>query len=107
MNNTTQNIIKLFLAGLFLGCLASMPYGYYQLVRTLGMVGFAALAWADSGKSNKALCIIWVASAVLINPLFKIALGRTLWNVIDVIWAILLIGTLFIRQQRPPHKNVS
>ena len=107
MNNTTQNIIKLFLAGLFLGCLASMPYGYYQLVRTLGMVGFAALAWADSNKPSKVLTIVWIASAVLINPLFKIALGRTLWNVIDVIWAIVLIGTIFIRQQHPPHKNVS
>jgi hypothetical protein len=107
MNNTTQNIIKLLLAVLFLGCLASMPYGYYQLVRTLGMVGFAALAWADSGKSNKALCIIWVASAVLINPLFKIALGRTLWNIVDVIWVMLLIGTIFIRHQHHTHTNAS
>lgn len=108
MNNITQNTIKLLLAGLFLGCLASMPYSYYQLVRTLGMVGFAALAWAYSSKPNKTLTIVWIASAVLINPLFKIALGRTLWNIVDIIWALILVGTIVTgRQQQPPHKNVS
>jgi len=84
---------------LFLGCLLHLPYGYFQLVRFLGMVGFAVLAF-EQYKKNQIYFVLWLASAILINPIFKIALGRTIWNVVDVIWAILLIISIFI-----PVKN--
>lgn len=70
-----------------------MPYGYFQFVRLIGMVGFALLAYYEKDKTDKTWQIVWVCSAILINPVFKIALGRILWNVADVIWAILLIMT--------------
>ncbi len=75
-----------------------MPYGYFQLVRLIGMFGFILLAYYDSQKSNKLFMILWICSAILINPLFKIALGRTIWNTIDVIWAIILITTIIIER---------
>lgn len=91
-----KTIIKLALAILLLGCLLPMPYGYFQLIRFLGMTGFAWLAYIDNSKEDKTLFIIWIASALLINPIIKIALGRTIWNVVDVAWAILLIATIFV-----------
>ena len=33
-------ITELILAALFLGCLAPLPYGYFQLVRFAALVGF-------------------------------------------------------------------
>ncbi len=96
MKNTTH-IIKIVLAILFLGCLLDCNYGYYQLVRFLGMVGFGLLA-SDNYKKNKIWFVIWLSSAILINPIFKINLGRFLWNVIDVIWAIILIASIFIKR---------
>jgi hypothetical protein len=39
--------------------------------------------------------IVYIALAVLFQPLFKIALGRTLWNIIDVIVGIGLLGSIF------------
>ena len=84
-------IVKTGLALLFLGCLADMPYGYYQLVRFLGMIGFLWLAFKENEKGNRGLLVFWLSSALLINPLVKISLGRSLWNVIDVIWAIVLL----------------
>ena len=84
-------IIKTGLALLFLGCLADMSYGYYQLVRFLGMIGFFWLAFKENERGNKGLLVFWLSSALLINPIFKISLGRELWNVIDVIWAIILL----------------
>ncbi|MGN8058721.1 DUF6804 family protein [Pedobacter sp. 22163] len=36
-------LIKILLAGLLIICLANMPYGYYQLIRFLAMVGFGML----------------------------------------------------------------
>lgn len=94
--NKTENLIKIILSILFLVCLLDMPYGYFQLVRFLGMVGFAILAYNNYQK-NQTFFIIWLASAVLINPIFKITLGREIWNIVDVIWAIILIVSIFIK----------
>jgi len=91
-----KTLIKLALAVLLLGCLLPMPYGYFQLIRFLGMTGFAWLAYIDNSKKDKTLFIIWIASAVLINPVIKIALGRTIWNVVDVVWAILLTASILV-----------
>jgi Family of unknown function (DUF6804) len=82
--------VKIILAILFLLCLLDWSYSYFQLVRFLGMVGFAYLAYNDFNK-NKTWSYVWIASAILINPLIKIALGRNIWNVVDVIWSLLLI----------------
>lgn len=90
-----EKIIKIGLAILFFGCLAEMPYGYFQFVRFLGMIGFGLLAFQEKEKGNDGFFIFWLLSAILINPIFKISLGRGLWNAIDVIWAVVLIGTLF------------
>lgn len=87
----TALAIKPILSILFFGCLLNMPYGYFQFVRLIGMVGFALLAYYEKDKTDKTWQIVWVCSAILINPVFKIALGRILWNVVDVVWAILLI----------------
>jgi hypothetical protein len=88
----TKNIIKIILTLLFFASLANWPYGYYQLVRFLGMVGFLILANYD--KKRNVLFVLWICSAVLINPFIKISLGRIIWNIIDVIWGILLIVTM-------------
>lgn len=90
--------VKIFLAILFVGCLFDMTYGYFQLVRFLGMVGFGVLA-LNSYKKNKTWFAIWVSSAILINPIFKIALGREIWNVVDIIWALLLMVSIFIEKK--------
>ena len=94
--------IRLVLALMLLLCLLDWSYGYYQLVRFLGMVGFAYLAYNDFNK-NKMWSYIWIASAILINPIVKIALGRTIWNIVDVIWAVLLIASV-IYQNRTTNK---
>ena len=90
-----EKIIKIGLALLFLGCLAEMPYGYFQFVRFSGMIGFALLAFREKEKNNGIFAIFWLLSAVLINPIFKVSLGRGLWNIVDVIWAIVLIAGIF------------
>ena len=90
----TLLLLKIVLIILFVGCLFDWNYGYYQLVRFVGMVGFGILAYKNYQK-NKTWFLIWLSSAVLINPIFKIALGREIWNIIDIIWAVLLIISIF------------
>lgn len=90
-------IIKIILAILFFICLANMPYGYYQLVRFLALIGFGLLAYYSNENGNKIETVIFVALAILFQPIIKIALGRNLWNIIDVIVGIYLLLSIFLK----------
>ncbi|MBR6444869.1 MAG: hypothetical protein IKT22_04200 [Prevotella sp.] len=83
--------IYLILAVFLLLCLAPMPYGYYQMVRFVSMVVFAVMAFRYYEEKKNELAITFGALALLFQPFFKVALGRTVWNVVDVAVAVLLI----------------
>lgn len=95
MKISISSLIKIFLALLLFICLLDMPYGYFQLVRFLALVGFAYLAYVtyQEGKNNEAY--LFVALAVLFQPLIKIALGREIWNIIDVVVGAYLIYSYY------------
>ena len=97
--NDNMNYLKLIMAALLLACLLHMPYGFYVLVRFVAMVVFAVLAMQYSEKRNSALMVTFGALALLFQPFFKIALGRGMWNVVDVIVAILLVA-LCIKERK-------
>ncbi len=67
------------------------PYGYYMLVRFVSMVAFGVMAYRYYTQSKVALTVTYASLALLFQPFIKIALGRTIWNVVDVIVAILLM----------------
>jgi hypothetical protein len=96
---TFERIIKIVLAALFFLCLLDMPYGFYQLVRFVALIGFSILAYQSYENKNKNLTIIYIGLAILFQPLIKISLGREIWNIVDVIVGIALIVSLFIRQK--------
>lgn len=96
-------LIKLIIAVLLLLCLANMPYGFYQLVRFAATVAFAYLSYDYFKCKRDALGILFAALAILFQPFFKIALGRVVWNSVDVIVAIILfflIITSFNKKKR-------
>jgi hypothetical protein len=92
--------IKLLLSALFLLCLFDMPYGYYQLVRFLAFAGFCFLAYKSNEKNNKSMTFVFIGLAVLFQPFFKIALGRVLWNLIDVVLALILFVSVFSKRNQ-------
>ena len=77
-----------------------MPYGYYQAARFVGMLGFILLAFLSYQQDQKVEVIIYVGLALLFQPFIKIALGRTIWNVVDVVVALGLIGSLFYKPKK-------
>ena len=87
------------MAVLLLICLADMPYGYYQLVRFVSMVVFVVLAHKSWHNNQQPLAIVFVSLALLFQPFVKIALGRTIWNIVDVVVAIGLI-VLWMKERR-------
>ena len=96
--------LYLFLAAMMLLCLAPMPYGYFQLVRFVAMIVFGLMAYRY--YQNQKIVATWVfgALALLFQPIYKIALGRVVWNVVDVIVALLLIA-LFVMEWRKSNKD--
>lgn len=103
MKPTIELLLKIILAILFFICLADMPYGYFQIVRFGALVGFAILAYNANEQGHKREVIIYVCLAILFQPLIKIALGRQLWNIIDVIVGIGLIVSIFMRPSNNPR----
>ncbi len=99
----SQNIIKVVLAILFFICLADMPYWYYQFVRFAGLVGFAFLAYQAYKQGRQAEMLIYGGLALLFQPFFKIALGRQIWNKVDVVVGIVLLISIFIKRKVSPR----
>ncbi|WP_295335150.1 DUF6804 family protein [Flavobacterium sp.] len=89
-----ENLIKLSLSLLLFICLANMPYGYYQFVRLAGLIGFAILANNSRQQGKQTEMLIYIGLALLFQPFIKVALGRTIWNIVDVIVGIGLILSL-------------
>ena len=83
--------IEIILAVLLLLCLAPMPYGYYQFVRFVAMVVFAVMAYRYYEEKKNQWAIVFGALALLFQPFIKVALGKAMWNVVDVVVAIALI----------------
>ena len=85
--------------GLYIGlaialilCLFPMPYGFYQFVRFAAMAIFAYLAYSEyKNNGHMDRMILFIVLAILFQPFAKIALGRVIWNVVDVLVAGYLI----------------
>lgn len=76
-----------------------MPYGYYEFVRFAGLVGFAILAYQANDQRKQGEVMLFAALALLFQPFFKIALGREIWNIVDVVVGIGLILSVFVKKR--------
>ena len=92
----TKNLY-IALSAMMLLCLAPMPYGYFQLVRFLSTIAFGVMAYRYYIERKEWLAYTCGTLALLFQPFYKIALGRTVWNIVDVVVAIGLIA-LFISE---------
>jgi len=98
-----ESIIKVILSLLFFLCLMDMPYGFYQFVRFAGLIGFAILAYQTHRQGRQTEMIIYGGLALLFQPFFKIALGRQIWNIVDVVVGIGLLISIFMKPKESPR----
>jgi hypothetical protein len=90
----SENLIKIVLVILLTLCLFNMPYGYYQIVRFCGFIGFGLLAFKNSKDEKSQLILIYGALSLLFQPFFKVNLGREIWNLVDIVVSIFLALTI-------------
>jgi len=94
-----QTLIKIILAILLLLGLFDMPYGFYQFVRFSSFVGFSFLAFKASQHQKQKEIVIYLALGILFQPFIKIALGRFLWNLVDLLVGVgLILNVLYIKK---------
>ena len=89
--------MKIILSSLLFICLLDMPYGYFQLVRFAGLIGFTTFAYHSHKNNRTNEMIIYCILALLFQPFFKVALGRELWNIVDVVVGTGLIISIFVK----------
>ena len=95
-----ERVTKVTLSLLFFICLADMPYGFYQFVRFAGLIGFAILAYQANEQGRQTEMIIYGGLALLFQPFFKIALGRQMWNIVDVVVGVGLLISIFMKPKK-------
>ena len=73
--------------------LGNMQYGYYESLRVVVTLLAAFVAYMNHAQGNKSMVTYFVIVAIVFNPVLPIKLGRTSWNEIDGITAIITIFT--------------
>lgn len=92
--------IKIVLAILLFLCLMNMPYGFYEFVRVASLLGFSLLAYNSYKSNHMNLVIVYIGLALLFQPFFKVALGRLMWNIIDVVVGVFLVISIFTNNKK-------
>lgn len=95
-----EKIVKVLLAGLLFLCLLDMPYGYYQFVRVAATLVFVLFAVQSYQSQLQGYFVLYLLLAVLFQPVEKIALGRDLWNIVDVIVGVGLLGMAYFKDSK-------
>jgi len=106
MKFTPEKLIKIALSILLSICLFHLPFGYYQLVRFIAVVGFVILAYYKFKRKNIPMGIVFVGLALLFQPFVKVPLGRQVWGIIDVIVAAGLVVSIFLENQKKFSLNM-
>lgn len=91
---------KIALIPALLLCLAPMPYGYYTLVRISATIIFVMMAMEYSKQKKQNLMVTFSILVLLFQPIVKIALSKTLWNVIDIAVAIMMVFILVREKEK-------
>ena len=76
MINEMNNAIKIVLAISFFLCLADMPYGFYQVVRFAGLIGFAILSYQAYERGRQIEMIVYGHLLYYFNRFSKLHLAE-------------------------------
>ena len=88
--DSTQKV-QLAGAAILLLCVFPLPYGFFTIVRVVTTIISLYLAYTYFTQNKKELAITFTIVAVLFQPFIKLALGREVWLVVDVLVAVFLI----------------
>lgn len=92
--------ISAILAVCLLLCLFPMPYGFYTLIRFASFIIFGWMAYTYYKEKQTGWMVLFGALALLFQPFAMIALGRLMWNIVDVLVAALIGFILYKKYEK-------
>jgi hypothetical protein len=98
-------IIKSILVVLLLLCLLPMPYVYYTILRVvmcLSILGAFQTEVKENEPARFKTVSCYILVFILFNPIFLIEFDKIVWNIIDVLLAI-IIAISAIRNYREEY----
>ncbi|MEK7644907.1 MAG: DUF6804 family protein [Patescibacteria group bacterium] len=99
-NSLKGNWFKIIAFGTLLGALGDHPYSYYQLTRWLTTICSAYLAFSYFENHKTVFMWLFIALAILFNPIFPFYFSKDMWQIFDVTGAVLFFVSLFIKTNK-------
>jgi hypothetical protein len=97
MKPSTETLIKISISCLLLICLLQLPFGYFQLIRFISVVGFAILAWYSYERKQFPVVIVYLGLAVIFQPLMVVPMEGTRWVFASILVAAGLVISIFVK----------
>lgn len=94
-----STIARLSSGIMLLLALGSWPYSYYQLLRIVVCAASFFLVWYFITIKIEWLGWLFVIPGLLFNPLFPVYLDRSIWQMLDVIFSMLFLGSIAVNQK--------
>lgn len=94
-------------AAMLIIALAPWPYIYYRILRLVVCVCAAVVALQSFDRRGwHAWTIALSVLAVLFNPVMPVHLTRSIWSVLNILGAVLLMGHLWVEREQNwrPHR---
>jgi len=92
--------IRLVAVILLLAALRHNPYGYYIILRWVVCSIFAYCAVEAYKMKDEPWIWVFGVNAAVYNPIIPLHLGRTVWSVVNIVSAVLIIVSLFTLKQK-------
>ncbi len=93
-DKTAMALLILVAVMSFIG-IASLPYGYYTLLRIVVFVAAGILAIYDLDRKNTAFFIISALIALIFNPIIPLYLDKDIWQVLDFLSGVYMLVRAF------------
>ncbi len=100
MTRHVFSVARIINAALLVWALARHPIGYYTLLRFVTCAVCAYAAYLAMQWKRVGWVFIFGAIAILFNPFVSFRMTRQTWAYVDVIVAILLLGSLFLFHEK-------
>ena len=85
---------------LIITALFNHQYTFYTFVRWTITVSFFCLVVNTLKNKQFERSVFFISMAILFNPIFKIWFKREVWQIIDIIVSLILIGMLIINMKK-------
>jgi hypothetical protein len=83
-----------------LGALGAWPFAYYQLMNWIVLGAALSTAWMAYQRKQEAVAWLFLAVAVVFNPLAPLYLGPAVWKIADCIAAALFALSFLLLPMR-------